>query len=120
MSDCLTNDVSSIVCLLGIGMLSRSSSVISTYESLLYSNALTTSSWKTSRSSTGHQRFCLRRLLHSLCRVLKARSLLSVAPNSLTGMEIIPKVMAPFQMGRGMTGAGEFSTPDSRVCFYEL
>jgi hypothetical protein len=31
-------------------------------------------------------------------------SLLSVAPKSLTGMLIIPKVMAPFQIGRGIPG----------------
>src|ERR1700694_6086061 len=99
-----------MVCLLGTGSPSRSSSRISTCESLLYSYALTISSGKTSRSSTGHQRFCLRRLLHSLWRVLKARSLLSVGPKSLTGMEIIPKVMAPFEIGRGITRAGEFTT----------
>ena len=68
------------------------------------SQPLTISSGPTSRSCTGHQRFCLIGVWHSRCSVRnetsEARAFGDVAGASPTGMVTRPKLSEPFQIVR--------------------
>src|SRR6186997_2016690 len=87
-----------MVCLLGRGRRSKSSSVSMTYWPLAYSYPRAVSFHGTSTSSVGHQRRCWSRVPQVACSRLNEMSLLSVAPNSLTGMLTIPKLIEPLQI----------------------
>src|SRR3954449_12206794 len=91
-----------MVCLLGRGRRSKSSSVSTTYCPLAYSYPRAVSFHGTSTSSVGHQRRCCRRGPQVACSRLNAMPLLSVAPNSLTGMLTIPKLIEPLQIALAM------------------
>src|SRR6188508_447739 len=98
-----------MVCLLGRGRRSKSSSVSLTYSPLAYSYPRAVSFHGTSTSSVGHQRRCWSRVPQVACSRLNEMSLLSVAPNSLTGMLTIPKLIEPLQIALAMRvppGAG--------------
>src|SRR3954465_8443425 len=110
-----------MVCLLGRGRRSKSSSVSTTYCPLAYSYPRAVSFHGTSTSSVGHQRRCCRRVPQVGGSRLKEMSLLSVAPNSLTGMLPIPKLIEPLQIALAMRvppgacGARVCSCPEPRV-----
>src|SRR5919112_5620441 len=91
-----------MVCLLGRGSRSKSSSVSTTYCPLAYSYPRAVSFQGTSTSSVGHQRRCWSRVPQVACSRLNEMSLLSVAPNSLTGMLTIPKLIDPLQIALAM------------------
>src|SRR4051794_36250096 len=102
-----------MVCLLGSGSCSKSSSVSVTYWSLAYSYPRTVSLQGTSTSSVGHQRTCLTRVPQVLCSRRNAMSLLSGAPYSFTGMLTIPKLIEPLQIALAMGSPGETPVPHS-------
>src|ERR1700757_1018993 len=79
---------------------SRSASSTRTYWPFANSQPLTSSSGSTSRSCTGHQRFCLIGVPHSRCSVRNDTSCRWVASASPTGMLTSPKLIDPFQMVR--------------------
>src|SRR4029079_5328043 len=79
---------------------SRSASSTRTYCPFANSQPLTSSSGSTSRSCTGHQRFCLIGVPHSRWSVRNETSCRWVASASPTGMLTRPKLIDPFQMVR--------------------
>ena len=95
-----TKRMISIECERCCAIASRSASSTITNCPFENSQPLTSSSASTSRSCTGHQRFCLIGVPHSACRVRKATSLRCVAGASPIGMLTRPKLMEPFQIVR--------------------
>ena len=87
---------------------SRSDSSTSTYWPFANSQPLTSSSASTSRSWTGHQRFCLIGVPHSRWRVRNDTSCRWVASASPMGMLTRPKLMDPFQIVRMRNQFTEF------------
>ena len=79
---------------------SRSDSSTRTNWPLANSQPLTSSSASTSRSWTGHQRFCLIGVPHSRWSVRKDTSFRCCATASPIGMLTRPKLMEPFQIVR--------------------
>ena len=83
---------------------SRSASSTKTNSPFETSQPFTSSSFETSRSCTGHQRFCLIGVPHSRCSVRKltsdCRAAGLVARANPTGMLTRPKLIEPFQIVR--------------------
>src|ERR1700756_2797417 len=93
---------------------SRSDSSTSTYWPFANSQPLTSSSGSTSRSCTGHQRFCLIGVPHSRWSVRNETSCRWVARASPTGMLTRPKLIDPFQMVRMRDPSLVGDRPNSR------